>query len=261
MARREFKRLLLKLRQNDRICRYLRPILLVSAVFVMCSCLLLSDALWTLWCGNNATQAGCVTRRNAPLQQPSSISEPPTALITTGLDPATRAIFTSLSGVGREQIVPVDVPQSTAGQVDEELRFTFEADYTGADTFNYVNVSNLLFAEDFPQRLDQFAGEIQGDEDAIAQTHVYRQIAERSILISGMAIQLVDLKCGILICIGEIAGGNKDSYTEWAVSFHHEGELGVGFQRMTLTTPSGQEVMRFLFYVNDSPMPGKTRQQ
>lgn len=237
---------------------HLRSILLVSAVFAMCSWLLLSDALWTLWCGNNANQAGCVMRRNASLPQPSPTSEPPTALITTGLDAATRAIFTSPSGISRGQAIPVDARQSTAEQGDEALRLAFEADYTGADTFNYVNVSNLLNAEDFPQRLGQFAGETQGDEDATAQTHVYRQIAERAILISGAAMQLVDLTCGISICIGEIAGGNKDSYAEWAVSFHHEAELGVGFQRMTLTTPNGQEVMRFLFYVNSVSMPGQS---
>jgi hypothetical protein len=236
---------------------YLRSILIVSVALVTCSCLLLPDALSALWCGNNATQAGCVMRRNASLSQPSPTSEPPTTLTATGLDATTRAIFTSPLGVSREQVIPVDARESTAEQVDQELRLAFEADYTGADTFNYVNVSNLLNAEDFPQRLNQFAGEAQGDEDAVAQAHVYRQIAQRVILISGTAMQLADLTCGIRICIGEVAGGNKDSYAEWAVSFHHEAELGVGFQRMTLTTPSGQEVMRFLFYVNTVTTPRK----
>jgi hypothetical protein len=247
-----------KLTEKGGMRTHLRSILFVSAVFAMCSSLFLSDTLWTLWCDNNATQAGCVMKRNAPLPQPSPISEPPTALIAAGLDAATRAIFTSPSGISRGQVIPVDTPQSTAEQVDQELRLAFEADYTGADTFNYVNASNLLNADDFPQRLGQFADETQSDEDATAQTHVYRQIAERAIIISGAAMQLVDLTCGIRICIGEIAGGNKDSYAEWAVSFHHEAELGVGFQRRTLTTPTGQEVMRFMFYGDSVSMPGKS---
>ena len=235
----------------------LRSILVVSAALAVCSCMLLLDALWAQRCGNDATWAGCGMRHNAPLLQSSPTPEPSASRTAMDLDATTRAIFTSPPGVSHKQVIPVDAHHSSAEQAGEELRLAFEADYTGADTFNYVNVSNLLYSEDFTRQLDQFAGEAKGDEDAVAQTHVYRQIAEQVIHISGMAMHLSNFTCGIRICIGEIAGGNKDSYAEWAVGFHHKGELGVGFQRMTLTTPSGEELMRFLFYADPAPVSRK----
>lgn len=169
-----------------------------------------------------------------------------------GIDPATRALFTSPPAP-----VETPMPAGAAPRRDGELVLPFETGYTGERRFNTLGIENLLDAEDFPQRIGQLRQETATDVDAQAFTEAYRAVAEREAVAVGGALRLEALACGLQVCIASLSGGDPTGHAEWAARFHGEAGLGVGFRYRSVTLPGGASVLRLFFYADPAlPVAG-----
>lgn len=193
----------------------------------------------------------------APAQASAATTQATTAdsgaaAALAGIDPATRALFTSPPAP-----VETAVPAAAAQRRDGDLALPFETGYTGEQRFNTHGIENLLDADDFPQRIGQLRQETAIDADAQAFTEAYRAVAERAAVAEGSALRLEALACGLQVCIASLSGGDPIGHAEWAARFHGEAGLGVGFRYRSLMLPGGASVLRLFFYADPAlPVAG-----